>query len=82
MIFHWQSARMAWILLIGVGVGALYLNDRVRSLEEDLQDAQQWRDAAVVRTRRLEAELTRITRLAGVSQVVFANGWLREPMAR
>ena len=38
-----------------------------------------WSDA---RTRRLEAELTRITRLAGVSQVVFANGWLREPMAR
>ncbi|MEC7259513.1 MAG: winged helix-turn-helix domain-containing protein, partial [Pseudomonadota bacterium] len=38
-----------------------------------------WSDA---RTRRLEAELTRITRLAGVSQVVFAKGWLREPIAR
>jgi hypothetical protein len=57
MIFRWQSARMAWILLVGVGVGALYLNNRVRSLEEDLQDAQQWRDAAVVRTRRLEDEV-------------------------
>ncbi len=57
MIFRWQSARMAWILLVGVGAGALFLNNRVRSLEEDLQDARQWRDAAVVRTRRLEAEV-------------------------
>lgn len=32
------------------------------------------------RTRRLEAELRRITRLAGVSRFVFEDDWLSEPL--
>ena len=36
-----------------------------------------WSDA---RTRRLEAELTRVARLAGVDRIVFADGWLRDPV--
>ena len=32
------------------------------------------------RLAKLEAELTRITRLAGVSQVEFLSGWLRDPL--
>ena len=32
------------------------------------------------RTRRLEAELTRITRLAGVSSYGFEDGWLSNPL--
>ena len=32
------------------------------------------------RQKRLEAELTRLSRLAGVSQVRFANGWLRKDL--
>ena len=32
------------------------------------------------RTARLEAELTRVARLAAVSNVTFEDGWLREPL--
>ncbi|KUJ73234.1 hypothetical protein AVO45_16010 [Ruegeria marisrubri] len=32
------------------------------------------------RTRRLEAELDRVRRFAGMDRVAFADGWLREPM--
>ncbi|MCG6558981.1 winged helix DNA-binding domain-containing protein [Ruegeria sp. 1NDH52C] len=32
------------------------------------------------RTRRLEAELDRVRRLAGVDQVIFAKDWLRDPL--
>nr|WP_186766366.1 crosslink repair DNA glycosylase YcaQ family protein [Phaeobacter marinintestinus] len=35
-----------------------------------------WSDA---RTRRLEAELARVARLAGTPDVVFLNGWMRDP---
>jgi len=34
------------------------------------------------RTARLEAELTRVARLADVSRVEFSDGWLREPILR
>lgn len=36
-----------------------------------------WSDA---RGRRLDAELHRLLRLAGVSKVVFADGWMAEPV--
>ena len=36
-----------------------------------------WSDA---RTRRLEAELQRVVRLAGVSQITFEPDWLAEPL--
>ncbi|WP_050932177.1 winged helix-turn-helix domain-containing protein [Aestuariivita boseongensis] len=35
---------------------------------------------SAARTRRLEAELQRITRLAGVSEVRFEDDWLAEPL--
>ncbi|WP_171234693.1 winged helix-turn-helix domain-containing protein [Ruegeria sp. HKCCA6837] len=35
-----------------------------------------WSDA---RTRRLNAELDRVRRLAGVTQIEFANDWLKDP---
>ena len=35
---------------------------------------------SAARTARLEAELARVARLAGVRDVVFETGWLREPL--
>jgi uncharacterized protein YcaQ len=34
------------------------------------------------RTRRLEAELDRLTRLVGASRIALRDGWLREPRAQ
>ena len=34
----------------------------------------------MVRRQAFEAELNRITRLAGVSQIEFLPGWLRDPL--
>lgn len=50
---------------------------------DELRVTAMWPEKAVrwskARTDRLEAELTRVARLAGVQHVVFKDGWLRTP---
>ena len=57
--------------------------DRAR---DRLAVAAVWPEVGVAfgkqRLAKLEAELNRVAALAGVSEVVFAAGWLRAPMQR
>ncbi|MVO16474.1 winged helix-turn-helix domain-containing protein [Parasedimentitalea huanghaiensis] len=49
-----------------------------------LQVTAVWPERSVIwspgRIRKLESELQRVARFAGLSEVVFADGWLREPV--
>ena len=59
------------------------LDTKAHRSEDVLRITALWPERGVrwsaARTGRLEAELVRIARLAGVTRIEFADGWLREP---